>query len=49
MTDLSIEAKLAIIIRIAELIEQVRDPETLGGLRTIFGALVKDLAYPKVH
>ena len=49
MNDLSIEAKLAIIIRIAELIEQVRDPETLGGLRAIFGALVKDLAYPKVH
>ena len=49
MNDLSIEAKLAIIIRIAELIEQIRDPETLGGLRTIFGALVKDLSYPKVH
>ena len=49
MNDLSIEAKLAIIIRIAELIEQIRDPETLGGLKTIFGNLVKDLAYPKVH
>ena len=49
MNDLSIEAKLAILIRIAELIEQIRDPETLGGLRSVFGVLVKDLAFGKVH
>lgn len=49
MNDLSIEAKLAILIRIAELIEQIRDPETLGGLRSVFGVLVKDLAFGNVH
>ena len=49
MNELSIEAKRAIVIRLAELIEGVRDPETLCGLKTIFGNLVKDLAYPKVH
>lgn len=49
MNELSIEAKLAITFRLAELIEQIKDPETLGGLRMIFGALVKDLSYPKVH
>jgi hypothetical protein len=47
--ELSVEAKLAITIRLAELIEQTRDPETLGGLRMIFSSLVKDLTYPKVH
>jgi hypothetical protein len=49
MNDLSIETKLAIAIRLAEMIEQIRDPETLGGLRIMFGAIVKDLTYPKVH
>lgn len=49
MNDLSLEAKLAITIRLAELIEEIKDPETLGGLRTIFNLLVKDLAYSKVH
>ena len=49
MNELSIEAKLAITIRFAELIEQTKDAETLGGLRMIFSALVKDLTYPKVH
>lgn len=49
MDELSIEAKLAILIRMAELIEQIKDPETLGGLRMVFGVLVKDLSYPKVH
>ena len=49
MNDLPIEAKLAIMIRLAELIEEVKDQETLGGLRMVFGVLIKDLAYPKVH
>lgn len=49
MNELSIEAKLAIIIRLAELIDQVKDAETLGGLRTIFGVLVKNIAYDQVH
>lgn len=49
MDELSIEAKLAILIRMAELIEQIKDPETLGGLRMVFSVLVKDLSYPKVH
>lgn len=49
MNDLSIEAKLAIMIRLAEMIDQIKDPETLGGLRSVFALLVKDLAFGKVH
>lgn len=49
MNDLSIEAKLAILIRLAEMIEQIKDPETLGGLRTVYAVLVKNLTYDQVH
>jgi hypothetical protein len=49
MNDLSIEVKLAIAIRLAELIDQIKDPETLGGLKQLFGVLIKELAYPQVH
>ena len=49
MNDLNIETKIAIALRLAEMIEQIKDQETLGGLKMIFSALVKDLAYPKVH
>ena len=49
MNDLSIEAKIAITIRLAELIDETKDPETLGGLKQLFGVLIKELAYPQVH
>jgi hypothetical protein len=49
MNDLSLEAKIAITIKLAELIDQIRDPETLGGLKQLFGVLIKELAYPQVH
>jgi len=49
MNDLSLEAKIAITIRLAELIDEIRDPETLGGLKQLFGVLIKELAYPQVH
>ena len=49
MNDLSLEAKIAITIKLAELIDQIRDPETLGGLKELFGMLIKELAYPQVH
>lgn len=47
--DLSIEAKIAIAIRLAEVIDNTKDPEALGGLRVLFNTIIKDLAYPKVH
>lgn len=49
IVDLSIEAKIAIAIRLAEVIDVTKDPEALGGLRILFGAIIKDLAYSKAH
>jgi hypothetical protein len=49
LNDVPIEAKLAIVIRLAELIDEVKDKETLGGLRMIFTCLVQDLSYSKPH
>ena len=49
MIDLSIEAKIAIAIRLAEVIDNAKDPEAIGGLKMLFNTLIKDLAYPKVH
>jgi len=49
MNDLSVEIKLEFLIQLAEMIEQTKDPETLGGLRSVFSVLVKDLAFGKVH
>jgi len=49
MIDLSIEAKIAIAIRLAEVIDNTKDPEALGGLRMLFNTIVKDLTYPRVH
>lgn len=49
INELPVETKLAIAIRLSEVIDNTKDPEVLGGLRMLFNAIVKDLSYPKVH
>jgi hypothetical protein len=49
LSDVPLEVKLAILIRLAELIEEVKDRETLGGLRMVFSSLIQDLSFSKSH
>lgn len=49
LQEVSFEAKLAIIIRLAELIEEVKDAETLNGLRKIFTMFVNSLSFNELH
>jgi hypothetical protein len=49
VSELPMEAKIAIAIRLAEVIDDCKDQEVLRGLRSLFHALIGDLVNPEVR
>lgn len=47
--NLCAEAKVAVILRLAEAIENCKDPDVLQGLKVMFKALVADMVSVKVE
>ena len=49
MTGLPIEAKIAIVMRLAEIIDVCKDVEVVKGLKVLFETLICDLVTIKVE
>jgi len=49
VSELPMEAKIAIAIRLAEVIDDCKDQEVLRGLRSLFHALIGDLVNSEVR
>lgn len=49
MTELSTGDKIVLMIRITEVIENIKDPDTIEGLKAVFKLLVQDLTSSKVQ
>ena len=43
------EAKIAVAIRLAEVIEECKDPDVISGLKSLFKTLVADMISVKVE
>lgn len=46
--NLQAEAKVAVAIRLAEVIEECKDPDVIAGLKSLFKTLVADMISVKV-
>lgn len=49
MTGLPIEAKIAIVMRLAEIIDECKDAEVVKGLKVLFETLICDLVTIKAE
>jgi hypothetical protein len=49
MTELNTGDKIILMLRITEVIENIKDPDTIEGLKTVFKLLVNDLTTGKVQ
>lgn len=49
VSELPMEAKIAIAIRLAEVIDDCKDQEVLRGLRALFHTLIGDLVNSEVR
>lgn len=47
ITDLPIEAKIGILLHIAEHIDGSKDPDVQRGLKRLFEVLVSDVSFPE--